>query len=97
LPGPRNFTESYRLHGQVGRDPSPYISPELIAFLVRHKGFYLEVRNGVLLAFKQDQELAKPDDVSLLFVLAEIFNAACYAASSQRKNIAGVLPSNMGA
>lgn len=97
LSGPREFTENYHLHGQAGHDPSPYISPELVAFLMRHKGFYLEVRNGVLLAFRQDQELAKPDDVSLLFVLAEIFIAACNAAPSRARNAAEVLPSNTGA
>lgn len=64
---------------------------------MRHKGFYLEVRNGVLLAFRQDQELAKPDDVSLLFVLAEIFIAACNAAPSRGRDAAEVLPSNTGA
>ncbi len=94
LPGPREFTESYHLHGQVGHDPLSHISPELVAFLMRHKGFYLEVRNGVLLAFRQDQGLAKPDDVSLLFVLAEIFNAACSAAPGRREHAAGVPPSN---
>ncbi len=97
LSGPREFAENYHLHGQAGHDPSPYISPELVAFLMRHKGFYLEVRNGVLLAFRQDQELAKPDDVSLLFVLAEIFNAACNAAPNQGRDAAEVLPSNTGA
>lgn len=97
LSGPREFAENYHLHGQAGHDPSPYISPELVAFLTRHKGFYLEVRNGVLLAFRQDQELAKPDDVSLLFVLAEIFIAACNTAPSQGRDAAEVLPSNTGA
>lgn len=87
LSGPREFTENYHLHGQAGHDPSSYISSELVAFLTRHKGFYLEVRNGVLLAFRQDQELAKPDDVSLLFVLAEIFNAACNAAPSRGRDV----------
>ena len=45
FPGSSDFAAGYHLYGQEGRDPVPFISRELIDFLVRHKGFYLEVRN----------------------------------------------------
>lgn len=41
-----------RLFGRERRNPAPYIPHELIDFLVRHYGFDLEVRNGVMRAFR---------------------------------------------
>ena len=84
LPGRADFARTYRLFGQQGRDPTPYISRELVDFLVRHPGFYLEVRNGVMLAFRPEQELASEEDIALLFVLAETFNTTCMASKVGR-------------
>jgi len=72
-----DFSKNYRLYGQEGGDPTPYVSSQLIDFLLNNKGFYLEVHNGVMLAFRQNQELANPDDISLLFMLAKFFNDSC--------------------
>jgi len=83
LPKVSDFSEYYRLYAQGEHDPLPFISNELMEFLVRNKGFYLEVRNGVMLAFRRDQELAKPEDMERLFELAKIFNTACVANSNQ--------------
>lgn len=55
-------------------NPAPYISHELIDFLARHYRFYLEVRNGAMLAFARSR-LANSKHIALLFALAEIFNA----------------------
>lgn len=40
------------LFGRERRNPAPYISHELIDFLVRHYGFDSDARNGVMLAFR---------------------------------------------
>jgi len=75
--GRDDFSKAYRLYGQEGNDPIPYVSSQLIDFLINNKGFYLEVRDGVMLAFRQNQELANSDGVSQLFLLAKIFNNSC--------------------
>jgi len=78
-----DFPKHYCLYAFGEDDPLPYISRELIDFLARHKGFYIELRNGVMLAFRQDQQLAKPDDMERLFALAKIFNTACVTTPNQ--------------
>lgn len=76
-----HFARGYHLFCRERHNPAPYISHELIDFLVRHYRFYLEVRNGVMLAFRPPaQELANAEHIALLFVLAEIFNAPCLAS-----------------
>ncbi len=42
-----------------------------------HDGCYLEVRKGVMLAFRKGQGLAGSDEISLLFALTETFNGSC--------------------
>ncbi len=73
LKGNGDFAETYRVYGDEGTDPLPHIPPRLIEFLIQNKGFYIEVRNGVILAFRPDQELANPQEISVLFDLADIF------------------------
>ena len=77
------FSDNYRLYAKDEYDPSPYISPEMIEFLVSHKGFYLEVRNGVMLAFNRNQELANAEDIDGLFALVEIFSNSCATKLNQ--------------
>jgi len=77
LPDGNNLAGKYRLYAKEGTDPLSYISPKLIAFIVKHDDFYLEVRKGVMLAFRKDHALANADDVALLFSLAETFNHSC--------------------
>ncbi len=80
LPEESEFSEAYRLYAQEGSDPLPYVSSELKAFLVRQKGFYLEVKNGVMLVFRKNQELAGAEDIEQLFALVETFNNSCVEA-----------------
>jgi len=77
LPQGSEFSEKYRLYGKEGADPLACISPELMEFMVKHDDCYLEVRKGVMLAFRKDQALANSDEISLLFALSETFNGSC--------------------
>ena len=87
-----DFARGYRLFGRERHNPALYISHELIDFLVRHYGFYLEVPNGVILAFRPDQELANAEHIALLFVLAEIFNASCLASGEWQASAGTLSP-----
>ena len=80
--GPQAFSKAYRVYGREGGDPVAAITAELIDFLARHPGFYVEVRNGVMLAFRQAQELAAADDIERLFELARLFQEAGAALSN---------------
>jgi len=71
------FTDKYRCFGKEGDDPLSFISAELIQFLKRHDGFYLEISKGVMLAFRKVKGLENTDDISLLFSLVKIFNDSC--------------------
>ncbi|NOY73646.1 MAG: SulP family inorganic anion transporter [Gammaproteobacteria bacterium] len=77
LPYDEGFTDQYRCFGKEGNDPLSFISPELIEFLKKHDGFYLEIRKGVMLAFRKVKGLENTDDISLLFSLVKIFNDSC--------------------
>lgn len=69
------FAKTYRLYATEGADVKQYLTPEIIAFLIHHKEFYVEARNGMMLAFSPNQELADAEQIALLFQLAEMFNA----------------------
>lgn len=69
----------YTLYGTEGTDPKGILTEELSAFLTNNKGYYLEVRNGELLAFRQGGELAGEEDIERLFKLVSIFNNASKA------------------
>jgi len=77
LPADNALTGKYRLYAKEVADPLSYLSPKLTAFIAKHDDFYLEVRKGVMLAFRKDHALANADDVALLFSLAETFNHSC--------------------
>jgi len=77
LPEGSAFADKYRLYGKEGSDPLASITPELMGFMVKHDDCYLEVRKGVMLAFRKDQALADSDEISLLFALTEAFNGSC--------------------
>ena len=77
LPHGDEFAEKYHCYGKGDTDPQSFISPELIAFLVKNEGFYLEIHEGVMLAFRKTHGLESVDEISLLFTLVEIFNASC--------------------
>lgn len=83
LPGSNKLAEKYRLFAKEGADPLPNIPPKLIDFIVKHEGFYLEIRKGVMLAFRKDYALANAGEISVLFSLAEIFNSSCVKPSKE--------------
>lgn len=71
------FAGDYRLYGLADASTPPQISPELGDFLMRNRGFYIEMRNGVMLAFRQEQGMAEPEDIALLFELASSAQTTC--------------------
>ncbi len=75
LPENNAFAEKYRLFAKEGSDPLSCISPELMKFIAKFDDCYLEVRNGVMLAFRKDQSLANADEIASLLALAETFNS----------------------
>ncbi len=68
------FSEIYRLYTADGQDPREHLSNELIDFLMQNKGIYLEICNGVLLAFFQNKQLADENELTLLLQLSELVN-----------------------
>ena len=84
LPDNAKFSDKYHLYTESGCDPKPFISQELIELLVNNAGTYIEVRNGVMLAFRQTQGLANAEGIALLFSLAESVSRACI--DPQRKD-----------
>ncbi len=76
LPENNAFAEKYRLFAKEGSDPLSCISPELMEFIAKFDDCYLEVRNGVMLAFRKDQSLANADEIASLLALADTFNSS---------------------
>ncbi len=83
IPDNDDFAAKYRVYAKNAVQPLSFISPELVKFLAANEGFYLEVRKGVMLAFRQDKSLANAGDIKLLFSLLEIFNNSCSNKSSK--------------
>ena len=77
------FAEKYRVFGKEGTDPLASISPALMDFMSKYDDCYLEIRKGVMLAFRKDKSLANADEISLLFALAETFNGSCVNQSGK--------------
>jgi len=72
------FAETYRLYSADGQDPRALLGNGLIDFLTQNKGFYIEVHNGVLLAFIQHRQLANEGDLELLLKLSELINSPTF-------------------
>ena len=70
------FSDAYRLYGMEGQDPRSHLSTELLDFILEHKGFYVEVHNGVLLAFKPNKQLVNDAGIAELLELAEVTTGA---------------------
>jgi len=71
------LAKTYRLYGRAKGDSASIIFPELFEFLVKYPDYYLEVRNGVVLAFRPSLELGSEQDIAQLFQLADVFNVHC--------------------
>jgi len=69
--------DAYRIYGREGSDAVPNIPAWLMDFLAAYDDFYIEVKNGVMLAFRRDHELLGAEDIALLFEFAESFRNFC--------------------
>ena len=74
------FADNYRLFADQGSEPQRFISSELVEFLMQHDDYYLEVRKGVMLAFRRNHSLASAEELAQLFKLVECFNRSCEEA-----------------
>ena len=84
LPSSNKLTEKYRLYTKQGADPLSNIPPKLIDFIVEHDGFYMEIRKGIMLAFRKDHALENVDEIPLLLSLAEIYNRSCVKQNKEQ-------------
>ncbi len=66
------FAEHYRLYGK-NEQAKPTLSNDMKQYFMQHQSLYLEVRNGVMMAFLQDKELATAKEIAMLFDLARRF------------------------
>ena len=64
----------YRVYTREDANSTSSIPLGLAGFLATYDDFYIEVKNGIMLAFRQNNELASVDDITVLFELAEFFS-----------------------
>lgn len=82
ITGHEEFSRHYRLYMREKDGVVPFITHELIDFLLKHPDFYMEVRDGTMLAFRAYQENANMEEISYLLELAEMFHPSCALPSS---------------
>ncbi len=66
------FARRYRLYAQDPARALAFVGPELERLLLDHPGFYVEIRDNVLLAFRPNQQLEPPEAIELLTFFAQI-------------------------
>ena len=63
----------YRVFGEQPEQVRPLLAHGLAAWLREHPGFYLEIRDNVLLAFRPGREIEEPEQaVQWLFAFTEL-------------------------
>jgi MFS superfamily sulfate permease-like transporter len=63
----------YRVFGEEPERVRPLLAQGLAAYLREHPGFYLEIRDNVLLAFRPGREIEEPEQaIQWLFAFAEL-------------------------
>ncbi|MBL4850949.1 MAG: SulP family inorganic anion transporter [Gammaproteobacteria bacterium] len=77
LIGKTDSSSEYRLYTSDNVDASTYVSDELQSFLMQHPQFYIEMRDGVILAYNCSEELADTEQVALLLSVAGIVQRSC--------------------
>ncbi len=70
LSGRPAFARHYRLHAQDPARALAWVGGEVERRLLEHPGFYLEIRDNVLLAFRPERDLEPPEAIELLLAFA---------------------------
>ncbi len=70
-------SSEYRLYSRDNTDASSYVSDELESFLMQHPQLYIEMHNGVMLAYHCAEELADAEQVALLLSVVGIVQSSC--------------------
>lgn len=65
-----SLARHYHLYAQDPARALAFVATELKQLLLDHPGFYVEIRNNVVLAFRPDQDLAPPEAIELLLAVA---------------------------
>lgn len=65
-----DLAEHYRLYTQDPENKIELTGSKLEKLLLEHPGFYVEIRNNTLLAFRPGQYLESPETIELLFSFA---------------------------
>ena len=71
LSGNRTVASRYRLYAQDPVQALVFMERLLGLLLADHKGFYVEIRDNVLLVFRPEQELEAPEAIDLLLAFAK--------------------------
>ena len=66
----------YRLYAQVPAQALAFIETKIEQLLKDHPGFYVEIRDNRLLAFRPGWELETPETIRLLLAFAELTSGA---------------------
>ncbi len=72
LAGRPALARHYRLYAQDPALALALVGPELEQLLLEHPGFYVEIRDNVLLVFRPDQGLETPEAIEHLLAFAEL-------------------------
>jgi len=70
------FAAHYRLYAQDPTQALAFIETKAEQLLSDHPGFYVEIRDNVLLAFRPGRELETPETIKLLLDFAELTGSA---------------------
>ena len=70
------FTQHYRLYAHDPVRALALVESKLQQLLLDQPGFYVEIRDQVLLAFRPDQDLQSPDEIERLLAFVEAVGGA---------------------
>ena len=70
------FAQHYRLYAHDPARAQTFVEFQLQQLLLDQPGFYVEIRDQVLLAFRPDQDLLSPDAIERLLAFAEAVGGA---------------------
>ncbi len=76
LVGSPSLARHYHLYAQEPARALAFVTTEFKQLLLDYPGFYVEIRNNVVLAFRPDQELASPDAIELLLAVVKLVDGA---------------------
>jgi len=70
------LAQHYRLYAQDPAQARSFVVNQAERLLKDHPGFYIEIRDNVLLAFRPAHELESPESIKLLFDFVELAGSA---------------------